>query len=337
MKIRKFFSRKSGNRRADTFSLRTIAANGITIRAAVEGSGPLVILVHGFPEIWYSWRHQIKALANAGYRVVAPDVRGYGGTDRPYPVEAYDMVELTSDIVGLIDELGEDSAILVGHDWGATICWNTAILYPDRVSGVTGLSVPYQPRGEMSPIELWKQLYDGRFFFHLYFQEEGVAEAELEADIRTSLRKLYHMASGDRTLADIRAIASKLPDDNLLDGIRNPNPFPPWLTEEDIDYFVEAFTQSGFRGPLNRYRAQQRDWERLPQLSERTVDQPSSFIGGAFDIVRTARPGVDAYENAGAYCTDFRGATIIDGEGHWIQQEAPEAVNRELLSFLSNV
>jgi len=321
----------------DSISLQRFNTNGITVRAAVEGTGPLVIMVHGWPELWYSWRHQIRPIAESGFRVVVPDVRGYGGSDKPYPIEAYDMIEMTADVVGLIDALGEETAILIGHDWGAPICWNTAVLHPERVSAVVGLSVPYFQRGDISPIERWKRMYEGKFFYQLYFQEEGVAEAELEADVRTSLSKVYYLASGDPRPEDRQALFTKGPDNNLLDGMPTPNPFPDWLTDEDLDYFVEAFTQSGFRGPLNRYRAQQRDWELLPQLSELTVDQPSYFIAGALDGVRSFIPGVDLYANPGANCTDFRGATIIDGEGHWIQQEAPEVVNRALIEFLESV
>ena len=245
---------RGGRKRvADTYSLQQFQTNGIGVRAAVEGTGPLVIMVHGFPELWYSWRHQIRAIADAGFRVVAPDVRGYGGSDKPHPIEAYDMIEMTSDVVGLIDALGEETAILVGHDWGAPICWNTALLHPNRVSAVAGLSVPYRPRGENSPIDLWKQLYEGRFFYQLYFQDEGVAEAELEADVRGALRKLYYIASGNPAPTELQVLATKLPEDDLLSGLPDPDPFPSWLNDEDIDYFVEAFTQGGFRGPLNRY------------------------------------------------------------------------------------
>ncbi|KEI72954.1 epoxide hydrolase [Endozoicomonas elysicola] len=313
--------------------------NGISVWAAVEGTGPLVIMVHGWPELWYSWRHQIQAVAAAGYRVVAPDVRGYGGSDKPYPVEAYDMIHLTGDVVGLIDALGEETAILVGHDWGAPICWNTAALYPERVSAVAGLSVPYMQRGEVSAIELWKQLYQGKFFYQLYFQKEGIAEAELEADIPRALRTMYYAISGD-CLAEHsweQLMASKGPDDSLLGGMPDPNPLPEWLTDEDLRYFVDAYKLSGFRGSLNRYRAQQRDWALLPQLSELTVDQPSCFVAGSLDIVRGLIPGVDLYENPGVSCTDFRGATIIDGAGHWVQQERPDQVNRALLVFLSEL
>lgn len=322
---------------ADRFSLQQFNTNGISVRAAVEGTGPLVIMVHGWPELWYSWRHQIHPVAAAGFKVVAPDVRGYGGSDQPHPIEAYDMIELTDDVVGLIDALGEEKAILIGHDWGAAICWNTAALHPERVSAVVGLSVPYFQRGEVSAIELCKQLYAGKFFYQLYFQQEGVAEAELEADVKTALQKLYYIVSGHPSMEELQTLATKGPEDKFLEGLPVPDPFPAWLTDEDLDYVTNAFSQSGFRGSLNRYRAQQRDWELLPQLSNLTVDQPSYFIAGARDLVRTFIPGIDMFANPGAHCTDFRGAKIIDGKGHWIQQEAPEVVNQALLEFLDKI
>jgi len=322
---------------ADTFSLEYYSTNGIRVRAAVEGEGPLVILVHGFPELWYSWRHQIRALAGAGFRVVAPDVRGYGGSDKPVPIEAYDMIEMTSDIVGLIDALGEQQAILVGHDWGAPMVWNTAFLYPERVSAVAGLSVPPSRRGEVANIERWREVYAGRFFYQLYFQAEGVAEAELEKDVRGALRKVFYFASGDAPAEDLERAAAKAPDATFLEGMTDPDVLPAWLTEADVDYFATNFAAGGFRGPLNRYRAQQRDWEILPELAELTISQPSCFIAGSRDLVRNFVPGVDMYANPGALCTDFRGTTIIEGEGHWVQQEAPEAVNRALLAFLGGL
>jgi len=317
--------------------MRFFDTNGIRVRAAVQGTGPLVILVHGWPELWYSWRHQLPALAAAGYRAVAPDVRGYGGSDKPVPVEAYTMVAMTGDVIGLIDALGEEQAILVGHDWGAPIVWNTAALHPHRVAAVAGLSVPYFQRGAVPPIALWRQLYEDRFFYQLYFQEPGVAETEFAANMREGLRKVYYMASGDASPEVVAAMTAKTPDSNLLDGLPNPDPFPDWLTEADIDYFTAAFEQGGMRGPLNRYRAQNLDWELLPQLSELTVDQPSCFIAGERDPVRGMVPGFDMYAAPEAFCTDFRGSTIIEGEGHWIQQEAPDAVNAALLAFLRDL
>ncbi len=208
----------------DAFTLSQFSTNGISVRAAVEGHGPLVIMVHGWPELWYSWRHQIKPIAAAGYRVVVPDVRGYGGSDKPHPVAAYDMATIMADIVGLIDTLGEEKAILVGHDWGAPICWNTAALHSDRVAAVAGLSVPYRKRPPVSPIAMWRQIYKDKFFYQLYFQDEGVAERELEADVRHSLRKIYYSISGDAPSLD--TWIQRPPTATLLEAFTDPDPFP---------------------------------------------------------------------------------------------------------------
>jgi pimeloyl-ACP methyl ester carboxylesterase len=310
-----------------------IEANGVELRVAVEGEGPLVILVHGWPELWYSWRHQMGPLAAAGYRVVAPDVRGYGESDKPHAVESYDMRSLTGDVVGLIDAFGEDDAVLIGHDWGAPICWHTALLHPERVRAVAGLSVPFLPRRPVSPIDLYRQLYAGRFFYQLYFQEEGRAEAELEADVRTSLRKIYYAVSGDSDGG--LGGADKPASAGILDGMVDPEVFPAWLSDDDLDYYTEAFERGGFRGPLNRYRCQQRDWEDLAELTGARVGQPSFFVAGSRDPVRDFVPGMDLYAEPGAYCDDFRGKLIIEGKGHWIQQEAPSAVTEALLGFLA--
>ena len=320
-----------------SFRFQRVETNGVTVRCAIEGSGPLVIMVHGFPELWYSWRHQIRPVADAGFRVVAPDVRGYGESDKPHPVAAYDMVSLTGDVVGLMDALGEDQAILVGHDWGAPICWNTAALHPERVAAVVGLSVPFFQRGPVPSVENWRNLYGNGFFYQLYFENEGVAEAAFEADVRTALRKLYYTISGDGEHAPLHSLSAPEPVDNVVGTMVNPDPFPSWMTEADLDYFTAAFERGGFRGPLNRYRAQRRDWELLPQLSQLQVHQPSGFIAGELDPVRTFVPGVDLYAGAGANCTDFRGSTIINGKGHWIQQEAPDEVTGALLAFLDEL
>lgn len=327
----------TGQVRRPVFAFQRFETNGISVRAAVEGSGPLVIMVHGFPELWYSWRHQIRPIAEAGFKVVVPDVRGYGDSDKPQPIDSYDMVALTNDVVGLIDALEEDTAILVGHDWGAPICWNTAALHPDRVAAVAGLSVPFFQRGGVSAIDQWCALYAAGFFYQLYFQEEGVAEAAFEADVRTALRKIYFTISGDGADAPLHSLSAAQPVGDPLGVMVDPDPFPAWMTEEDLVYYTEAFQKGGFRGPLNRYRAQGRDWERLPQLSLLQVHQPSCFIAGTLDPVRTFIPGVDLYATPEANCTDFRGSTLIEGKGHWIQQEAPGDVNRALLSFLKTL
>jgi len=317
------------------FTLRQFQTNGIALRAAVEGDGPLVILVHGWPELWYSWRHQIKAIAAAGYRVVAPDVRGYGGSDKPHDVEAYDMANMMADVVGLIDALGEETAILVGHDWGAPICWNTAALHADRISAVAGLSVAYRKRGPVSGIALWQKIYADKFFYQLYFQDEGVAEAELEADVEVSLRKVYYSISGDAPTLD--GWLQRPAGGTLLEALTDPDPFPGWLTPDDLDYFTANFEAGGFRGPLNRYRNQERDFNTLPEMGVKPIAQPSCFIAGAKDIVRHFVPNLDLYEDVGGHCTDFRFSKIIEGAGHWVQQEAPEQVNAALLEFLDSL
>lgn len=312
-----------------------IPVNDIRLRCVVEGSGPLAILVHGWPESWYSWRHQIAPLRDAGYRVVVPDVRGYGGSDRPEPVEAYDMQTMIGDVLGLIDHFGERQAVLIGHDWGAPIVWNTAALHPARVRAVAGLSVPYAPRGKISSTALWRQLYPDRFFYQLYFQEPGRAEAEFEADVRTALRKIYYAGSGDAPKGIFRK--DKPPAARMLDDLPDPEALPPWLTERDLDYYVAQFERSGFRGGLNRYRNQDRDWERLTALAGARITPPACFIAGSRDKVLKFVPGVDLVENMKRWIDDLRVCRVIAGAGHWIQQERPAEVNSLLLDFLGSL
>ena len=320
----------------DEFSFRTLATNGIHLRVALEdGEGPLVILVHGWPELWYSWRHQIRPIAEAGYRVAVPDMRGYGGSTKPLRVESYDMAHMMADIVGLIDRLSEETAILVGHDWGAPICWNTAALHPDRVAAVTCLSVPYRRRREVSLIELWRRLYKDKFFYQLYFQEEGVAEAEFEADVRTALRKIYYSGSGKA--APAHTWTERKPDSTMLGPLVDPDPFPAWLTEHDLDYFVENFEAGGFRGPINRYRNQDKDFIDLPEIGTARIRQPSAFMAGSEDVVRRFVHNHDGYANVDELCDDMRLIRIINGAGHWVQQEAPETINAALLQFLATL
>lgn len=317
------------------FDLRSIETNGIRVRAAVEGEGPLVILVHGWPELWYSWRHQIRTIAREGYKVVAPDVRGYGGSDKPLNVKSYDMIELMADIVGLIDSFDEREAILVGHDWGAPIVWNVAALHKDRVRAVAGLSVPYRRRADVSNIDIWRKLYDGKFFYQLYFQDVGVAEKELEYDVRQSLRKIYYSISGNAVSLD--SWLRRPPSNFLLEGLEDPQDLPDWLTSGDLDYFTDNFKAGGFRGPINRYRNQQRDFEMLPLMGVELVTQPSCFIAGSKDVVRFFVADRDAYENVDSLCSDLRLNRIIEGAGHWVQQERPIEVNSALLEFLESI
>jgi pimeloyl-ACP methyl ester carboxylesterase len=288
-----------------------ISTNGVRLRCVVEGDGPLAIMVHGWPESWYSWRHQIDPVREAGYRVVVPEVRGYGDSDAPEPIEAYDMENMIGDVLGLIDHFGEKQAVLIGHDWGAPIVWNTTALHPEQVRA------------------------PNRFFYQLYFQKPGIAEAEFEADIRTSLRKLYYSGSGDAPKGIFSA--DKPPNARMLDDIPSPEVLPAWLTEEDLDYYTAQFEKSGFRGPLNRYRNQDRDWENLTGLTDARITKPACFIAGSRDAVLRFVPGVDLVEYMKRWVDDLRLCTIIDGAGHWIQQERPQEVNAAVLEFLGTL
>ena len=315
--------------------LKLIKTNGLKLRVAISGEGPLVLLIHGWPESWYSWRHQIKALADAGYRVAAPDVRGYGGSDKPNEIEAYDMAAMTGDMAGLIAALGEDRAVVIGHDWGAPIAWNTALLHPDRVRAVAGLSVPYTGPGPAPFIDVARQVYKDKFFYQIYFQEPGVAEAELEADVRDSLRKIYYWISGE----GLRAAPpqSKPADAKLLDGMADPGEMPSWMSAGDLDYYVAQFQGSGFRGPLNRYRNWHRDFALLSPLAEQKISQPAAFIAGTLEPVLNFVPGVDLVAAMREKMADLRMVEMIEGAGHWVQQERPNQVNQALLRFLGEI
>jgi pimeloyl-ACP methyl ester carboxylesterase len=310
---------------------RVIDSNGIKMHIAEAGQGALVLLLHGFPELWYSWRHQLPALAAAGYHAVAPDVRGYGGTDAPAEVESYTMRTHTADAVGILDALGEQTAVVIGHDWGAPMAWHCALLHPERFTAVVALSVPHMPRGPVPPIQLMKQVFANNFFYILYFQEPGLAEAELEADVRRSMRLLLYSASGDAPQG--AALPQKPKEAKLLDGIQEPERLPPWLTEADLDYFTSEFMRTGFRGGLNRYRNMDSDWDDLPQLADAKVQQPALFITGDRDLV-LAFSSIDAMK---ASVPNLRKTVTLAGCGHWTQQERPAEVNAALIEFLEEV
>jgi pimeloyl-ACP methyl ester carboxylesterase len=294
------------------------------------------VMVHGFPESWYSWRHQLGPIAEAGFRACAIDVRGYGGSDCPHPVEAYAMERMIADVVAVIDTLSADgSAILIGHDWGAPIVWNTALTEPDRVRAVCGLSVPYLGVPKRSFRAIFDEIFTarGKFFYQAYFQEEGVAEAEAEVDPRAFLRKFFYAISGDApkgTWPTDKKVGMK-----LLDGLVDPDPFPAWLTPKDIDYYVERFERSGFRGPINRYRNPDRDFEFLKQFEGRKIVQPALFVSGTKDPAFNMLGRSDPIEIMRGEVTDLRGAYVLEGCGHWTQQERPQEVNARLLRWLS--
>ncbi len=317
---------------------RMIDTGEVKLRCAVEGSGPLVVMVHGFPESWYSWRHQMTPVAEAGFTACAIDVRGYGGSDKPEPAADYAMEHMVADVVGVIDAMSPGQpAVIVGHDWGAPIVWNTALTRPDKARAVAGLSVPYTGVPTRSFRELFEEMFTarGRFFYQQYFQAEGVAEAEMEADVRGSLRRFYYAISGD-------APDGTWPNDKpvgatLLDRLPDPDPFPAWLTPADLDYFVGEFEGSGFRGPINRYRNHDADFIWLQEFAGRRIRQPALFIGGQRDLVLSMLGRRDVVALMQHELTDLRGADILPGCGHWTQQERPAEVNERLLAWLKGL
>ena len=313
---------------------RTIDINGIQLRAAVAGTGPLVVLVHGFPESWAAWRHQIAPIAAAGFKVCAIDCRGYGGSDRPPLVEDYDLEHMTADIAGVIDaEAGGEPAVIIGHDWGAYLVWHTALIYPDKVRAVAALSVPFIGVGDTAPIDMLKPVYAdrNRFFYQDYFQMPGIAEAEAEADLTGFIRKFYYWLAGEAPdgLGEGRPATSA-----LLDGLPDPQPFPAWLGDRDIAYLVAEFGRSGLRGPLNRYRNQHRDVAFMTPWRGRTIDQPALFVGGTRDLVLSMLPGFDMVAAMQAAVPNLSEAVLLDGCGHWTQQERPTEVTALLLRWL---
>ncbi|MBT2382155.1 alpha/beta fold hydrolase [Streptomyces sp. ISL-11] len=322
-----------------TVEHRFVEVNGVTLHIAEQGQGPLVLLLHGFPECWYSWRHQFAPLAEAGYRVVAPDQRGYARSGQPEDIAAYSMLHLTGDVIGLIHALGETGAVVVGHDWGAPVAWTTATLRPDVVRGVAGLSVPPVPRGLVPPLASMRSLL-GEGFYQAYFQEPGVADAELALDLAATFRSILSNSSGDSPHTDPPRPWVIPEGRRLLDTMPAPKELPDWLTEEDIDVFVREYAGHGdraFTGGLNWYRNIDRNWELLAPFHDRGIGVPALYMAGDRDLVR-AFPGMD--RATAALRTTAPGlvdSVTLPGCGHWTQQERPEEVNAALLDFLAGL
>ncbi|MCX4673125.1 alpha/beta hydrolase [Streptomyces sp. NBC_01381] len=302
----------------ESVAARDVATNGITLRVFEHGEGrpgrPPVVLCHGFPELAFSWRHQVSALAAAGHRVLVPDMRGYGGSSRPEDADAYDALTLCADLAGLLDDIGADDAVFVGHDWGSIVVWQMASAYPERVRAVVGMSVPATPRAPAPPLPILRSRF-GDDFYIVWFQEPGVADRALSENVRRTLvtREIYSAAWAAK------------PDEQL--------PPPAWLSDEELAYYVKAFEETGFTGGLNYYRNLDRTWELTEHLDGRLIAQPSLFITGSKDPVGKFMPahGLDRV------LTDLRGHVVLDGAGHWIQQERADEVNAALLDFLSGL
>ena len=319
-------------------SHRVVETNGIRMHIAESGAGPLVVLCHGFPESWYSWRHQLNALAEAGFHAVAPDMRGYGQTQAPEDIEQYTLFHLAGDMVGLLDALGAETAVIAGHDWGAPVAWHAALLRPDRFRGVIGLSVPFRPRHSARPTSMMPQTEDA-LFYQLYFQSPGVAEAEFQRDVRVSLRSILYSASGDaprreNATAPAGDVAMVPRRAGFLSRLVNPVSLPQWLTEADVDFYVSEFTRTGFRGPLNWYRNIDRNWELLAPMVGARVTVPALYVAGDRDLVLSFRGMDQVIANLSKFVPQLRGTLLLPGCGHWTQQEKALEVNQAVVDFV---
>ena len=318
-------------------TFRMIETNGIAMRIAEAGTGEeTVLLVHGWPESWYSWRHQIPALVEAGYRVVVPEMRGYGKTDAPEDVNSYDIKSLAADMVGVLDAVGVEKAHIVGHDWGAIVAAHCPLLHPDRFKSLILMSVPYGGRGPQSMMDTWRNQYGDNFFYILYHNEEGgVAEAEYDSDPRGLLSRLYLSPDSPREAPEVTD--PKRSAGGWIPRLGAPQGLPDWLKQEDLDYYVAQFEQSGFRGGVNYYRNFHRNWEITEDLTGVKIGVPTLFIAGEKDIVirGATAPMLKMMMSAGV--EDLRDVVLVPEMGHWIQQEDPEATNTAMLDFLKSL
>jgi len=317
---------------------RFVETNGIRMHVAECGAGPTVILCHGFPESWYSWRHQLHALAEAGFRAVAPDMRGYGQTDCPTAIEQYTLLHLVGDVVGLLDALSAATAVIIGHDWGAPVAWHAALLRPDRFRAVVGLSVPFIPQLTMPPTSIMPQTEDA-IFYQLYFQSPGVAEAELERDVRRTIRSILYSASGNSPRpgqsASVAGGVGMVPRrGGLLSGLLDPATLPGWFTEADVEFYTKEFTRTGFRGGLNWYRNIDRNWELLAPMAGAQVTVPALYVAGDRDLVVGFRGMDQLIASLPHFVPQIRRALMLPGCGHWTQQERVREVNTAVIDFL---
>ncbi len=318
----------------DTATQRDVQANGITLRITEMGHGPLVLLCHGWPELAYSWRHQLPLLARAGYHAVAPDMRGYGGSSAPQAVEAYAITDLVGDMVALVAALGEQRAAIVGHDWGAGVAWNAALMRPDLFPAVVAMSVPHRPRHPSAPPLALLRAAGMDDFYWFYFNREGVPEAEFERGIVSALRRVLVHGSGDAPRS--AGMSLRVPQgQGFLDGSADPATLPGWLSEADIEVYAAAFRKTGFRGAFNWYRNIDRNWALTAPFQGATIRPPALFVAGTRDGVIASAMGRKHLEQLGDSVPNLRAKVLIEGGGHWIQQERPAEVGAALLRFLA--
>jgi len=309
---------------------RTVAANGIELHVAEAGEGPLVLMCHGWPELWYSWRHQLAALADAGFHAVAPDMRGFGATSAPDDVAAYTILHNVGDMVALVSALGAPRALIVGHDWGAPVAWHCALLRPDLFPAVVAMSVPHRRRGPLPPLDTLRRAGKSDYYY-LYFQEQA-AEDEFARDARYTLARILSIGSGDTPRDDKMSMYV----DRAKGFLGKPHGTvlrPPWLSEADIDMFAAEYARTGFRGGLNWYRNIDRNWELTAPWHDAKIMQPALFIAGTRDAVITGSIGQRALDEMDNVVPNLRGEILLEGAGHWIQQERPAEVNAALIEF----
>lgn len=319
-----------------------VEANGISIHTVSMGTGPLVVFCHGFPESWYSWRHQLPAVADAGFRAVALDMRGYGSTTAPTAVGSYSLNYLVGDVVGVVNALGADQAIVVGHDWGAPVAWYSALMRPDIFHAVAVLSVPYIPPMTLPDgvtiNDLQKRHAGDRQYYRLYFQEPGVAEAVLDADVERSVRGFLYSISGDIVSDGVHSSGWDghfPPDQSFVEQLVVPEVMPSWLTEEDVAFYVKELSTSGFRGGLNVYRNVNTLPAMLGPFAGSAIRQPALYMAGEHDLIAGNTP--EALAALPAAVPGLRKLQVLPGAGHWLQQERPEEVNQSLLDFLTSL
>lgn len=339
---------------------RQIESNGIRLHAVTQGEGPAILFCHGFPGLWYSWRHQLPVVADAGYRAIALDMRGYGRSDRPAHASEYGNQTIVADLTGVLDALGEDQAVFVGHDFGAQAAWAAALHAPERVRGLVSIAVPYgvgfarrkpkdskdptRPSGTRTrgrkPSDTYAEIAKDHFLHLHYFQERGPAEAELGANPRLFLKRIYWALSARGSLLDFKKFPSE--GTGYLNVLAEPGePLPwPWLSEEDLDYLVAEYMRTGpetaFIGGLNSYRAMDVNWAQDPDYGTSPIKQPALFVCGERDpVLQIITP--KTLETMPNRVPDLRGVQLIPHAGHFAQQEQPEAVNQSLLRFLATL
>ena len=314
---------------------RQVTTNGIDMHIAEAGdpdpSRPPVILCHGFPELWYSWRHQLPALAAEGHHVIAPDQRGYGRTERPAAIDDYDIHHLTDDLAGLLEVLGHERAVFVGHDWGSMVVWAMAQRYPEKVSAVCGMSVAFSPRGQLSTTDVLRRVMGDRFFYILYFQEPGVADADLGKDPRDAMRRFLAAIGG----GSAGGLVTSLPAEGTTfwDWMKPVEKLPAWISEDELDVFATEFERTGFTGGINWYRNFRRNWQINESWGSNKIEMPAAFIAGEKDPVLVMTPP----SRMDGWVTDLRVCELIPEAGHWVQQEKPDETNAALLTFLRSL